>query len=243
MLGVGFAATRDLVAFFRHAPKDDAGVANPLAGAIRTALLGGTSQSGRYARTFLDLGFNEDESHRMVFDGMNPHVASQGLGLNVRFGQPDRGLGQHENHEYPGADGPLHWGSAYDPVAKRTGGILDACTKTKTCPKIIQTVSSTEYWRGRMSLNTTDALGQRDLKIPDSVRIYLFSSTEHSGGGGTNRGICEQLPNPNPIGVMRRALLLTLERWVVEGKEPPASRYPRISDGTLVPAKEPGQRP
>jgi hypothetical protein len=34
---------------------------------------------------------------------------------------------------------------------------------------------------------------------------------------------------------MRRALLVALERWVVEGKEPPASRYPKISDGTLVP--------
>ena len=31
-----------------------------------------------------------------------------------------------------------------------------------------------------------------------------------------------------------RALLVALDEWVVEGREPPASRLPRIADGTLV---------
>ena len=31
-----------------------------------------------------------------------------------------------------------------------------------------------------------------------------------------------------------RAALVSLDRWVKDGKEPPASRYPRIADGTLV---------
>jgi len=31
-----------------------------------------------------------------------------------------------------------------------------------------------------------------------------------------------------------RALLIALDRWVSAGQQPPASRYPRIADGTLV---------
>src|SRR5262249_9762445 len=31
-----------------------------------------------------------------------------------------------------------------------------------------------------------------------------------------------------------RALMVALTRWVRDGAEPPASRYPRIADGTLV---------
>jgi hypothetical protein len=37
----------------------------------------GNSQSGRYLRDFLYSGFNEDEEHRIVFDGSIPTVAYQ----------------------------------------------------------------------------------------------------------------------------------------------------------------------
>jgi hypothetical protein len=36
------------------------------------------------------------------------------------------------------------------------------------------------------------------------------------------------------IGVIGRALLVAMDQWVSSGIEPPASRIPRISDGTLV---------
>src|ERR1044071_3460813 len=107
VLGLGFAATRDLIAFLRRAQRDDAGTANPLGGRIRTALAHGTSQAGRFLRTFVLLGFNRDERGEVVFDGMNPHLASQLLPLNVRFGQPGRAYGQHEDHLNPTAQPPL----------------------------------------------------------------------------------------------------------------------------------------
>jgi hypothetical protein len=34
-----------------------------------------------------------------------------------------------------------------------------------------------------------------------------------------------------------RALLLAMHKWVKEGVAPPASQYPRLTDGTLVPAE------
>src|SRR5689334_19939287 len=70
--GIGFAATRDLIAFLRHGGAD-----NPLGAAMRFAIAQGTSQSGNYLRSFLNLGFNQVERKRRVFDGMNPNIAAR----------------------------------------------------------------------------------------------------------------------------------------------------------------------
>ena len=74
--GIGFAATCDIVSFARYATADDAGTPNPLTAGGRPALTRtlsqGNSQSARYLRDFLYSGFNEDEAHRVVFDGSTP---------------------------------------------------------------------------------------------------------------------------------------------------------------------------
>jgi hypothetical protein len=232
--GLGFAATRDLIAFLRHAQRDDAGTANPLAGAIRATLAHGTSQAGRYLRTFLLLGFNRDEHGRAVFDGMNPHLASMLLPLNVRFGQPGRAYGQHEDHLYPTAQPPFSYGASLDIIARDIGGILDACQRTRTCPRIVHTVSSTEYWQGRMSLDTTDVRGRIDLPQPHDVRLFHFAGTQHVPAATPAAGICQQLSNPNPYQQGLRALLVALRAWVVSGAAPPATRIPTLRDRTLV---------
>lgn len=234
VLGLGFAATRDLVAFFRHAAQDDFAQPNPLAGAIRAAVMEGSSQSGRFVRTFLDLGFNQDETGRIVFEGMNPHISPGRIPLNVRFGQPGRAYGQHEDHLFPAYESPFAWMPVRDPVAGRTAWLLERCHKTNTCPNIIQTVSSTEYWQGRMSLDTTDALARHDVGIPGHVRIYHFAGTQHGPAAVPSLGICQQLSNPNPYFEARRALLVALERWVLEGIQPPKSQISTLREGTLV---------
>jgi len=230
VLGLGFAATRDLVAFFRHALQDDFGTPNPLTGGVQAAIMHGTSQSGRYLRAFLDQGFNQDETGRIVFEGMHTNLASERLALNVRFSQPGRSFNQHEGDLGPNAESPLTWMPLRDPVAGRTAGLLERCHKTHTCPKIMQTVSATEYWQSHMSLNTTDALGRHDVGIPGHVRIFLFSSTQHSAALVPTRGICQQLSNPNRYKWILRALLVALERWVLEGPRlvgsPPCARGP-----------------
>ena len=234
VLGIGFAATRDLVSFLKHAAADDAGTPNPVASAVTTALLHGTSQSGRYARSLIDLGFNEDEEGRIVFEGANPHIAPGRIPLNVRFGQPGRAYGQHEDHLFPAYESPFAWNPIRDPVAGRTSGLLDRCRRTETCPKIIWTVSSTEYWQGRASLDTADALGRHDLGLPGHVRMYLFSSSQHVGAFAPALGICQQLSNPNQYLPNLRALLVALEEWVVDGIQPPKSRIPTLRQRTLV---------
>lgn len=234
VLGLGFAATRDLVAFLKHAAADDDGTPNPLAGAIGSALIHGTSQSGRFVRSFIGLGFNQDEAERIVFEGANPHLAGGRIPLNVRFGQPGRAYGQHADHLFPSYESPFTWHRIRDKVAGETNGLLKRCQRTSTCPKIIWTVSSTEYWQGRASLDNTDALGRHDVGLPGHVRMHLFSSTQHVGAFAPALGICQQLSNPNQYLPSLRALLVALEEWVVAGRKPPPSRIPLLRDGTLV---------
>lgn len=242
VLGLGFAATRDFISYLRH--DDDGlqligfkrGVSEPHA-----AIMYGASQSGRYVRSYLDLGFNADEKNQIVFEGMIPHLATGRIPLNVRWGQPGRATGQHVDHLYPIAELPDTWETEQDPVeGVATGSILDHCKESKTCPKVMQEVTGTEYWQGRMSLDTTDPMGKNDLAIPANVRIYFLSSTEHGPAATPSKGICQQLSNPAPYRETLRALLTGMTEWVVHDQKPPESRYPTIKDGTLVKSEDTG---
>ena len=75
---MGFAAVRDVASFLRR----DTTPANPLLNglhpSVSRAIGFGVSQSGRFLRDFLHLGFNEDLAGRVVFDGLMPHVAGTG---------------------------------------------------------------------------------------------------------------------------------------------------------------------
>ncbi len=233
--GLGLAGIRDLVSFLRH----ERGERNPLrrtdGAPFQRALAFGVSQSGRCLRHLLYQGFNEDEAGRMVFDGLMPHVAGGGLGFfNHRFAQPTRHNAQHEDHLYPADVFPFTYGPSTDPFTKRTLGILDANAAGKL-PKVMHTQSAAEYWHRSGSLVHTDPLGTRDVEIPPNVRVYAFGGTQHGPASDPpGRGIAENLNNPGDYRPFLRALLLALDAWVRDGKEPPASVYPRISEGTLV---------
>jgi Alpha/beta hydrolase domain len=238
VMGIGFAATRDLVAFL-SGRSQPAGVANPLAGAVHDTIGFGISQSGRFLRTFLDLGFNEDEHGHRVFDGLVPEIASYRISLNIRFSQPTRLAGtQHTEKQFPGQESPASWGDTHDRFAHVDGGLLDRCRRSHTCPKVFNTVSSTEYWQAGMWATTVDADGDEDLEIPDNVRIYHWSSTQHGGSQPavlpSQNAICEQLSNINSYSYNFRALLVALRNWVVHDRKPPDSLYPTLRRHTLV---------
>ena len=61
-----------------------------------------------------------------------------------------------------------------------------------------------------------------------------MSSMQHGTGNATNRGACQQFGNPLNSAPVQRALFLALDAWADDGKSPPASRVPRLDDGTLV---------
>ena len=59
VLGIGFAATRDIVDFFRHATAD-AHHRQSRRRPRHASVALGTSQSGNFIKTFVHLGFNEE---------------------------------------------------------------------------------------------------------------------------------------------------------------------------------------
>ena len=230
VLGLGFAATRDLGAFLKSAEKDDAGTANPVYVANAKAIVMGSSQSGRYIRSLIHLGFNRDESGRIVFDGAFPHIGGGLIPLNVRFGQPGRAGTSRSTASSRARNFPSPMRSTRDPLTGRTQGLLDRCTATNTCPKIVHAATALEMWELRQSLGFTDPLGIRDLEEPANVRSYIMSSTQHSPAAmplpPAAVRICQQQSNPNPHTWTVRALLTGLTAWVKNGTEPPPSARP-----------------
>lgn len=233
VLGIGLAATRDVVSFLRYQGSDDAGNMNPLVGAVDHTIGYGLSQAARLLRTFVHLGFNADAEGRIVFDGVNAHIAPAHIPVNVRFGQPGRAYGQREEHTFPAAEGPFSWGLHESERLGFTDGMLRRCSRTQTCPKVIQTISSIEYWQGRMSLATARTDGRRDLDLPELVRLYHFAGTQHVPDGG-QAVACEYPNNFNSYREGQRALLLAHQRWIADDMRPPENRYPLVADGSLV---------
>ena len=243
VLGLGFAAARDLGAFLKSRERDDAGAANPVYRADNKAIIMGSSQSGRYVRSFIQLGFNQDEEGRVAFEGAYPHIGGGLMPLNIRFGQPGRAWGDQIDHLYPAYDFPFTYARQRDPLTGREQGALDRCKANATCPLIFHVATALEMWEGRQSLGLTDPLGEYDVGDPANVRTFVMGSTQHAPAplplpNAQPFGNCQQQANPNPHTWTMRALLAALTAWVKDGTEPPASVVPRIADHTLVAADQ-----
>ncbi|HEY0185175.1 MAG TPA: alpha/beta hydrolase domain-containing protein [Rhodopila sp.] len=231
VLGIGFAATRDIVSHLRH---DGAAL---LGRPVEHTLAFGISQAGRYLRDHIAQGFNGDEDGRRVFDGVFTHVAGIGRVFhNTPFGQPFRTRTWHEDHDFPEVAFPHSTATMDDPVTGGSGALLRG---DATDPLLIETNTSTEYWQKGASLLHTDPLGTRDIALPANVRAYLIAGTQHGGKAGMPRdnGPCINPRNWHDPMPAVRALLVALDGWVTTGREPPGSRVPRIDDATLVAAE------
>lgn len=245
VMGVGLAALRDTVSFFRSKAADSAGTANPLAGRIKNTIGQGTSQSGNAMKTFLHLGFNQSLDGGKVFDGMYAHVAARQTNVNTRFAVPGGGGGLRTDHTAFGQTAPRALDKDYvDPLTGQKGGVMTRCSATETCPKFFLGLSGTEFWVLQGSPVLTDAYGFKDLAQPANARIYYYASTQHGGSGGTESISFRPGASVYPTGTVVhfsdtfRALFLNLEDWVVQGKAPPDSQVPKVADGTLVRADQ-----
>jgi len=231
VLGIGFAATRDLVSFLRHDATDRGGTPNPVmlgpdVTGIRAALAIGISQAGRYLREHVERGFNRDEAGRRVFDGVLSHIAGAGkMFMNAEFAQPNRTSTQHEDHHFP---------EVAPPFSVLRGDDAD--------PRLMEVNTSTEYWQKGASLLHTDPLGKNDVAPPEGARVYLVAGTEHGGRAHAraDAGHCRLPRNPHSATPALRALLVSLDAWVVDGTRPPRNRIPLLRDATLVDAAKLG---
>ncbi len=247
VLGIGFAAFRDMASFFRNAAQDDAGTPNPIAGGVSWAITRGVSQSGNFIRGLIHLGFNQDEAGRQVYDGAWPIIAGRRIGLNYRFATPDGVLRLYE----AGSEGPQWWLAAPDPVrGLPAAGILDRCNASHTCPKIIEHFGAAEVWALKLTPEWVGTAGDTDLPLPDNVRRYYIPGTQHGGGPGGFSTVAAPPPvcpsfgwgtgmlpnNPMPHAQTVNAIRVHFRNWVMKDIAPPPSRYPTLAAGTLADA-------
>ena len=182
VLGIGFAATRDIVDFFRHATADPAGTANPVAGRIshgdraRHVAVGELPQDVRSPRLQRRRGGQGGRS-----GGILPYIAGRQLAMNIRFASPGGAAGLYE----AGSEPALWWGTYTDAArGRRAASLLDRCTSTKTCPKVIEAFGATEFWGLRMSPGLVGTAATEDIALPADVRRYYMPGTDHGGGSG-----------------------------------------------------------
>jgi hypothetical protein len=236
LVGLGFAAVRDIVTFLKHAAATEG---NPCAGTLDYAYAFGSSQSGRFLRQMIHLGLNEDEAERMALDGIIPHVAGGMRGeFNLRFGQPSKDVCYIIPELFPFTDTPQT-----DPVTGQSGALLERMEARGKVPKIMFTNTSAEYWRGDAALIHTDLKHMTDAPESASVRRYHFAGAQHGSGVFppiTVRpadGLRGQLPfNTVDYTPLLRAALTNLDRWVTTDAAPPPSCHPRLGDRSAVPS-------
>ena len=232
VVGCGLAAVRDFVSWSKYEPKAIT--------SSQRAYGFGISQSGRFLRHFVYQGFNADELGRRVFDAIDSHVAGAGRGsFNHRFAQPSRDSQPLSPLFYPNDVFPFTDLPTTDPLSGKTEGLLDRAVADKVVPKIFYTNTSYEYWSRGESLCHTTPDGARDVQIPETSRIYFIAGVAHVAGPfPPQKREGQNLDNPSTYWPPLHALFDALDAWVRNGTEPPPSRYPRISDGTLVRASD-----
>ncbi len=229
--GLGPAAVRDFVSWLKYGA--------PGAPERRTerAIGFGVSQSGRFLRSFLYWGFNQDESERKVFDGVMSHVAGAGRGsFNHRFAQPSRDAQPIANTFYPTDIFPFTDLDETDPATGATGGLLASARQAGVVPKIFYTNSAYEYYGRAASLIHTTPDGMRDAPPAPGTRVYMFAGTQHGPDDFPPHRSRTQFPgNPADCRWSMRALLEAMNGWIAANREPPPSVYPTIEARTLVP--------
>jgi len=238
--GLGLAAVRDIVSFFKYGSRET--LLNDQRHFMKRAIGYGYSQSARFLRQFVYDGFNQDEKRRKVFDGLFAAAAGAGRGsFNHRFARPGVAGNSVRTHFWPVDIFPFSDVAQTDPASERIDGLLTRAERDGVVPKIFYTLTSTEYWARAGSLVTTSLDASRDIALAPNTYVYYITGTPHAGSpfppvkSGTRLwgNFASQWP-------VMRALLLAMQDWLGEGKEPPPSRYPRIADGQLVPVERAG---
>lgn len=237
VVGLGPAVIRDIISYAKYDP----GAVFP----AEKGIAAGVSQTGRFLRHFLYQGFNTDEQYRRAYDGMMVITAGAGRGsFNHRFAQPSRDAHRYSAFFYPTDIFPFTGRRQFDPEQWTSDGLLEHLHQPGEAPKIFYINTGYEYWGRAASLIHTNVRGTADVKPLSNERIYHLGSGQHFVDRfppPESRQIGEHKVykgNPLEFKVNYRALLVRLKEWVREGEEPPASAYPTIEEGSLIPFRQ-----
>ena len=172
---------------------------------------------------------------------MMPHIAGAGRAdFNSRFSQAV-GLDQFGALRFPFTDAPQ---------TRRGNGRTDALLGKYPRPTLRRR-SSTRTHRSNTGARAaprrlihTSIDGKTDVTLPANVRVYHFAGTQHGpaafppraalGGWAECRGIGTAAAESHAAYDRLARGVMALDRWVRDGIDPPASKYPRLADGTLT---------
>ena len=221
--GLGLAAVRDMASALKYDPRSVA--------PGRYAYMYGSSQTGRTLRQVLYEGFTIDEKGRKVFDAAFVRTGGASMGrFNERFALSNS-LGVFLETQFP-----FQYQTTTDPVTGKSDG-LGARIPAGLEPKVFLFDSASEYWdKGRLgALRHASIDGTADLPDAPNVRVYYVAGSRHGSGSVPAVDGGGQFKN-NTLNYewLPRGLLPALDAWVRKGTEPPPSRHPRFSDGTMV---------
>ena len=239
VVGVGLAGTRDIVSFFKHA---DATRGNPMPG-ITLAIGWGVSQTGRFLRHFVYQGFNEDEHGRQVFDGVIDQLGGAGRGsFNHRFGQQSRISCSTSTSSTPSTCFRSPTRTRLDPETGLTDGLLARARRSNTVPKFFHVMSGLRVFQpcrfahphrcdGHARYRTADDEPHLLHRFGTAYRRTVSAGTAYRSQTSSASADMNTLVYTPVI----RALFRALDQLGrLKAEAPPASRYPRLSDGTLA---------
>jgi hypothetical protein len=261
VLGVGFAAFRDLASFLRYGSAAPGGGSNPIAGTVSKAYTVGASQSGAFLHGFIFYGFNDDErgrdnsgrddkgpdhrghdeGGRVVFDGAWPQIDGRMMVMNIRWGQPNNLM-----YLYMGGDEAPVWWADYPNLARNLppDGMLHRCEESRTCPQILETFGSAELYSEKMSVALCGFTCVADIPLPSNVHRYYSPGATHGGGTVSFNWTSpttvtiptgQSLPNdPIPETFTNNALQYDFIQLLMKGMPMPRSVYPTLASRQLV---------
>jgi hypothetical protein len=242
VLGVGFAAFRDLGSFLRYETAAPGGGSNPISGTVKKTYTVGSSQSGAFIHGFIFWGFNKDENGRIVFDGAWPQIDGRMMVMNIRWGQPNNLM-----YLYMGGDEAPVWWADYPNLARGLppNGMLHRCTNSNTCPQILETFGSAELYSEKFSASLCGFTCIADIPLPSNVHRYYSPDATHGGGDGSFTWAApgtvtipagqSLLNNPIPETFTNNALTYAFIQLLTPGTPMPPSVYPTLARRELVP--------
>ena len=188
--GTGLVAFRDTASWLKHQP--DA------AARVRYAYAFGSSQSGRFLRTFLYDGFNSDEKNRLVYDGVMAHIAGAGrISINERGATPNAASASNVTNF------PFTNASARDPISGRSEGLLDNDRARQNQPKVFFTNSAVEYLEHPSGRAHTHDARRQDRRSAARQHADLFPR-----GNAAFAGTVSSETNHRPAARQPRAVLV-----------------------------------
>jgi len=188
-------------------------------------------------------GFEPGRIYELVYEPSDPAIAGVGLAAVrdivsfFKYGSRETLL-DDQRHFMKRAIGYAYSHSAH--FLRQF--VYDGLNQDEKRRKVFDGIfAAAEYWARAGSLVTTSLDAGRDTVLSSHSYVYFITGTPHAGSpfppAKSRTRLWGNFAVQWPV---MRALLLALQDWLVEGKEPPPSRYPRIEDGQLVPFERVG---